>query len=119
MFTDPVFILALMSVSLLLVFWIVKVLSDTLTDRLQQTIYTLGFLSALLGIYRIFVNAGDLGIVLFLGSIMCLAILVAGMIKKNELLKTTGKVRAGFCLYFLFLFSELLFMNLTKFHLAQ
>mgnify|MGYP003309082741 FL=1 len=91
MFTDPVFILALMSVSLLIVFWIVKVLSDTLTDRLQQTIYTLGFLSALLGIYRIFVNAGDLGIVLFLGSIMCLAILVAGMIKKNELLKTTGK----------------------------
>jgi signal peptidase I len=80
-----------MSVSLLIVFWIVKVLSDTLTDHLQQTIYTLGFLSALLGIYRIFVNAGDLGIVLFLGSIMCLAILVAGMIKKNELLKTTGK----------------------------
>ena len=70
MFTDPVFILALMSVSLLIVFWIVKVLSDTLTDRLQQTIYTLGFLSALLGIYRIFVNAGDLGIVLFLGSIL-------------------------------------------------
>ena len=91
MFTDPVFILALMSVSLLIVFWIVKVLSDTLTDHLQQTIYTLGFLSALLGIYRIFVNAGDLGIVLFLGSIMCLAILIAGMIKKNELLKTTGK----------------------------
>ena len=58
---------------------------------MQQVIYTLGFLSALLGIYRIFVNAGDLGVVLFLGSIMCLAILVVGIIKKNELLKTTGK----------------------------
>jgi signal peptidase I len=58
---------------------------------MQQVIYTLGFLSALLGIYRIFVNAGDLGVVLFLGSIMCLAILLAGIIKKNDLLKTTGK----------------------------
>ena len=58
---------------------------------MQQVIYTAGFLSALLGIYRIFVNAGDLGVVLFLGSIMCLAILVVGIIKKNELLKTTGK----------------------------
>ena len=91
MFSDPIFIIALVSVALSIAFWIYKVLSDTLTDQMQQVIYTAGFLSALLGIYRIFVNAGDLGVVLFLGSIMCLAILVAGIIKKNELLKTTGK----------------------------
>ena len=91
MFSDPFFIIALASVALSIAFWIYKVLSDTLTDQMQQVIYTLGFLSALLGIYRIFVNAGDLGVVLFFGSIMCLAILVAGIIKKNELLKTTGK----------------------------
>ena len=91
MFSDPIFIIALASVALSIAFWIYKVLSDTLTDQMQQVIYTLGFLSALLGIYRIFVNAGDLGVVLFLGSIMCLVILVAGIIKKNELLKTTGK----------------------------
>jgi signal peptidase I len=90
-FADPIFIIALVSVTLSIAFWIYKVLSDTLTDQMQQVIYTLGFLSALLGIYRIFVNAGDLGIVLFLGSIMCLAILVTGIIKKNELLRTTGK----------------------------
>ena len=91
MFSDPIFIIALASVALSIAFWIYKVLSDTLTDQMQQVIYTLGFLSALLGIYRIFVNAGDLGVVLFLGSIMCLAILLAGIIKKNDLLKTTGK----------------------------
>ena len=91
MFSDPIFIIALASVALSIAFWIYKVLSDTLTDQMQQVIYTLGFASALLGIYRIFVNAGDLGVVLFLGSIMCLAILVAGIIKKNDLLKTTGK----------------------------
>jgi signal peptidase I len=91
MFTDPVFVVALVSVALSIAFWIYKVLSDTLTDQMQQVIYTSGFLSALLGIYRIFVNAGDLGVVLFLGSIMCLAILVVGILKKNDLLKTTGK----------------------------
>ncbi|MDA9131175.1 signal peptidase I [Gammaproteobacteria bacterium] len=91
MFSDPIFIIALVSVALSIAFWIYKVLSDTLTDQMQQVIYTLGFFSALLGIYRIFVNAGDLGVVLFLGSIMCLAILVVGIIKKNDLLKTTGR----------------------------
>ncbi|MDA9610375.1 signal peptidase I [Pseudomonadota bacterium] len=91
MFSDPIFIIALVSVALSIAFWIYKVLSDTLTDQMQQAIYTLGFFSALLGIYRIFVNAGDLGVVLFLGSIMCLAILVVGIIKKNDLLKTTGR----------------------------
>ena len=91
MFSDPIFIIALASVALSIAFWIYKVLSDTLTAQMQQVIYTLGFLSALLGIYRIFVNAGDLGVVLFLGSIMCLAILVVGILKKNDLLKTTVK----------------------------
>ena len=50
MFFDPVFIIALASVSLLIFFWIHKVLSDTLTDEIQQVIYYLGFFSALLGI---------------------------------------------------------------------
>ena len=91
MFSDPIFIIALLLVSTLIGLWIYKVLTDSLTDQMQQTIYTLGFLSALLGIYRIFVNAGDLGVVLLLGSIICLIILIAGVVKKNDLLTTTGK----------------------------
>ena len=91
MFSDPIFIIALLSVSTLIGFWIYKVLTNTLSDQMQQTLYTLGFLSALLGIYRIFVNAGDLGVVLLLGSIICLIILIAGVVIKNDLLTTTGK----------------------------
>ena len=91
MFSDPIFIIALLLVSTLIGLWIYKVLTDSLTDQMQQTIYTLGFLSALLGIYRIFVNAGDLGVVLLLGSIICLIILIAGVVMKNDLLTTTGK----------------------------
>ena len=91
MFSDPIFIIALVSVALSIAFWIYKVLSDTLTDQMQQAIYTLGFFSALLGIYRIFVNAGDLGSVLLIGSFICLIILLIGLLSKNTLLKTTGK----------------------------
>ena len=91
MFSDPIFIITLLSVSTLIGFWIYKVLTNTLSDQMQQTLYTLGFLSALLGIYRIFVNAGDLGVVLLLGSIICLIILIAGVVMKNDLLTTTGK----------------------------
>jgi len=89
--SDPIFILSLIAVVSLIGFWIHLVLANNLSDQMQQTLYGLGVISALLGIYRIFVNAGDLGIVLFLGSIICLIILIAGMIKKNELLSSTGK----------------------------
>lgn len=91
MLVDPIFILSLIAVVSLIGFWIHLVLANNLSDQMQQTLYGLGVISALLGIYRIFVNAGDLGIVLFLGSIICLIILIAGMIKKNELLSSTGK----------------------------
>jgi signal peptidase I len=89
--TDPIFILSLIAVISLIGFWIYLVLANNLSDQMQQTLYGLGVISALLGIYRIFVNAGDLGIVLFLGSIICLIILIAGMIKKNDLLTSTGR----------------------------
>ena len=91
MLADPIFILSLIAVVSLIGFWIHLVLANNLSDQMQQTLYGLGVISALLGIYRIFVNAGDLGIVLFLGSIICLIILIAGMIKNNELLSSTGK----------------------------
>jgi len=91
MLVDPIFILCLFAVISLIGFWIHLALANNLSDQMQQILYGLGLMSALLGIYRIFVNAGDLGIVLFLGSIICLIILIAGIIKKNELLISTGK----------------------------
>ncbi|MDC0055111.1 signal peptidase I [Pseudomonadota bacterium] len=91
MFGDPIFLLSLLAVFGLIGVWIYQVLQDTLTDQSQQIIYIAGLSSSLVGIYRIFVNAGDLGSVLLIGSVICLIILMVGVFTKNTLLKTTGK----------------------------
>ena len=91
MFGDPIFLLSLLAVFGLIGVWIYQVLQDTLTDQSQQIIYIAGLSSSLVGIYRIFVTAGDLGSVLLIGSVICLIILMVGVFTKNTLLKTTGK----------------------------
>jgi signal peptidase I len=91
MFGDPIFLLSLFAVFCLIGVWIYLVLQDTLTDQSQQILYLAGLSSSLVGIYRIFVNAGDLGSVLLIGSIICLIILLVGIFSKNALLKTTGR----------------------------
>ena len=91
MFGDPIFLLSLLAVFCLIGVWIYQVLQDTLTDQSQQILYIAGLSSALIGIYRIFVNAGDLGSVLLIGSVICLIILLVGIFNKNTLLKTTGR----------------------------
>ena len=91
MFGDPIFLLSLFAVFCLIGVWIYQVLQVTLTDQSQQILYIAGLSSSLIGVYRIFVNAGDLGSVLLIGSIICLIILLVGIFSKNDLLKTTGK----------------------------
>ena len=91
MFGDPIFLLSLFAVFCLIGVWIYQVLQDTLTDQSQQILYLAGLSSSLVGIYRIFVNAGDLGSVLLIGSVICLIILLVGIFSKNALLKTTGR----------------------------
>ena len=91
MFGDIIFLLSLFAVFCLIGVWIYQVLQDTLTDQSQQMLYIAGLSSSLVGIYRIFVNAGDLGSVLLIGSIICLIILLVGIFSKNALLKTTGR----------------------------
>ena len=91
MFGDPIFLLSLCAVFGLIGIWIYQVLHNTLTDQSQQVIYITGLSLSLVGIYRIFVNAGDLGSVLLIGSFICLIIFLVGVISKNALLKTTGR----------------------------
>ena len=91
MFGDPIFLLSLFAVFCLIGVWIYQVLQDKLTDQSQQILYIAGLSSSLIGVYRIFVNAGDLGSVLLIGSIICLIILLVGIFSKNALLKTTGR----------------------------
>ena len=91
MFGDPIFLLSLFAVFCLIGVWIYQVLQGTLTDQSQQILYIAGLSSSLIGVYRIFVNAGDLGSVLLIDSIICLIILLVGIFSKNALLKTTGR----------------------------
>ena len=91
MFSDPVFLLSLLAVFSLIGIWVYQVLQETLTEQSQQVIYITGLTASLIGIYRIFVNAGDLGSVLLIGSLMCLIIFLVGIFSKNALLKTTGR----------------------------
>ena len=91
MFADPIFLLSLAVLFFLLGLWIYLVLNETLTDHNQQLIYISGLSVSLIGIYRIFINAGDLGSVLLIGSVICLIIYFIGILNKNNLLKTTGR----------------------------
>ena len=91
MFADPIFLLSLALLFFLLGLWIYMVLKETLTDHNQQLIYISGLSVSLIGIYRIFINAGDLGSVLLIGSVICLIIYFIGIFSKNNLLKTTGR----------------------------
>ena len=91
MFSDPIFLLSLLAVFGLIGVWVYQVLQETLTEQSQQIIYITGLTASLIGIYRIFVNAGDLGSVLLIGSLMCLIIFLVGIFSKNALLKTTGR----------------------------
>jgi Fe2+ transport system protein B len=61
MFSDPIFLLSLLAVFGLIGVWVYQVLQETLTEQSQQIIYITGLTASLIGIYRIFVNAGDLG----------------------------------------------------------
>ena len=91
MFSDPVFLLSLLAVFGLIGIWVYQVLQEALTEQSQQVIYITGLTASLIGIYRIFVNAGDLGSVLLIGSLMCLIIFLVGIFSKNALLKITGR----------------------------
>ncbi len=91
MFADPIFLLSLAVLFFLLGLWIYMVLRETLTDHNQQLIYISGLSVSLMGIYRIFINAGDLGSVLLIGSVICLIIYFIGILSKNNLLKITGR----------------------------
>ena len=91
MFSDPLFLISLGGIFFLIGLWIYLVVKENLSNQSQQQIYWAGFSLSILGIYRIFVNAGDLGSVLLIGSIICLVILLIGFYKNNLLLKATGK----------------------------
>ena len=64
---------------------------NTINSTLEERLNFIGFIFAVIGIWRLFVNAGDLGIILLVGTMVSVIIFLIGVIAKNTVLKKTGR----------------------------
>ena len=91
MYQDPLFLIGLMGAIGCIGWWILDNLRGEGSEELEEKLNRIGLIFSVLIIWRLFVNAGDLGILLFFGSIICLLILLVGVIAANSRLTKTGR----------------------------
>ena len=91
MYQDPLFLIGLTGAIGCIGWWILDNLRGKGSEELEENLNRIGLIFSVLIIWRLFVNAGDLGILLFFGSIICLLILLAGVIASNSRLTKTGR----------------------------
>ena len=91
MYQDPLFLIGLMGAIGCIGWWILDNLRGEGSEELEEKLNRIGLIFSVLIIWRLFVNAGDLGILLFFGSIICLLILLVGIIATNSRLTKTGR----------------------------
>ena len=91
MYQDPLFLIGLMGAIGCIGWWILDNLRGEGSEELEEKLNRIGLIFAVLIIWRLFVNAGDLGILLFFGSIICLLILLVGVTASNSRLTKTGR----------------------------
>ena len=91
MYQDPLFLIGLMGAIGCIGWWILDNLRGEGSEELEEKLNRIGLVFSVLIIWRLFVNAGDLGILLFFGSIICLLILLVGVIASNSRLTKTGR----------------------------
>ena len=91
MYQDPLFLIGLTGAIGCIGWWILDNLRGEGSEELEENLNRIGLIFSVLIIWRLFVNAGDLGILLFFGSIICLLILLAGVIASNSRLTKTGR----------------------------
>ena len=91
MYQDPLFLIGLMGAIGCIGWWILDNLRGEGSEELEEKLNRIGLIFSVLIIWRLFVNAGDLGILLFFGSIICLLILLIGVIASNSRLTKTGR----------------------------
>ncbi len=91
MYQDPLFLIGLMGAIGCIGWWILDNLRGEGSEELEEKLNRIGLIFSVLIIWRLFVNAGDLGILLFFGSIICLLILLVGVIASNSRLTKTGQ----------------------------
>ena len=91
MYQYPLFLIGLMGAIGCIGWWILDNLRGEGSEELEEKLNRIGLIFSVLIIWRLFVNAGDLGILLFFGSIICLLILLVGVIASNSRLTKTGR----------------------------
>ena len=85
MFLDPFFILSVIGMSFCLFVWIKSTINDDREPNfIVENISTISTLFGLLMLYSIFINAGDLGVILLIGSVIALIVWIIGLILKNS-----------------------------------
>ena len=91
MYQDPLFLIGLMGAIGCIGWWTLDNLRGEGSEELEEKLNRIGLIFSVLIIWRLFVNAGDLGILLFFGSIICLLILLVGVVASNSRLTKTGR----------------------------
>jgi signal peptidase I len=93
MLTDPLFIISIVGMSSCLIYWIIYTVNNEDGEEtfLIKNLSSISTVFGLLMLVSIFFNAGDLGIILFIGSIIALIVLVIGVILKNTTIISSSK----------------------------
>ena len=92
MITDPIFILSIIGMSTVLIMWIKsEINTDSEDNFVVKNISTLSTLFGLMMLYSIFINAGDLSIVLLVASIISLIVLIVGVIIANKRIVSSSR----------------------------
>jgi len=90
---DPIFIISVVGMAFVLGSWIKSVINNESNENnfIVKNSSSLSTIFGLLMLYSIFVNAGDLGIVLLIASIVSLIVLLIGFVVKNEVILSTSR----------------------------
>tara|TARA_B100000965_G_C19559172_1_gene743679 strand:- start:735 stop:1658 length:924 start_codon:yes stop_codon:yes gene_type:complete len=92
MITDPLFILGISGMTICLVSWIRFNLKEGKVEPLVvKYISTISLISGIALLLSIFLNSGDLGVVLLAGSIIALIVMITGYYFKNIEIITTAR----------------------------
>ena len=92
MITDPIFILSIIGMSILLIFWIKSEIDESSKDSfIVKNISILSTFFGLMMLYSIFINAGDLSIVLLVASVVSLIVLIVGIVVANKTIVSSSR----------------------------
>ena len=93
MFSDPLFLLASIGIIICLSIWVLEAtkMDNTSTSDMQtpsqSKLSKIGFVLGLIILYSVFINAGDLSIILLLATMISLVIWITGQFINNTYLK--------------------------------